>query len=65
MVKIYLVNGCKVQITIADYGFAFCRIERYCMGPESIADVLAEIDHLALIIGKQIVKVKVRTEGKK
>jgi len=49
--QIYLVNGCKVQFTVADYGFAFCRIERYCMGPENIVDVLAEIDHLALKIG--------------
>jgi len=49
--RTYIVGSCRLQVTVTDYGFAFCSIEKICISPNRFVEGLLEIESLARKLG--------------
>lgn len=49
---IYIINGCRVQVTTTNYGFHYCTIEKICVNGDRCVNALTEIEILSRKLGK-------------
>lgn len=52
--RTYIIGSCHLQVTSTDYGFAFCSIEKICVGSNRLVQGLLEIESLARKLGMSL-----------
>lgn len=49
--KIFIIDGCRLETTLADYGFAYCTLEKICIDADRCSQAVDEIETVAKKLG--------------